>query len=127
MTIRVIEHRNQVVHHLWHEEVVEKLTAPITHIGVVMPKALSYCSKRSKAASQQSAMRTPGVIRDGQLVHQSPKLVAHFAQRVARKESPYPSSLAFHICSRDATTNGDNSTKTSILKPMALDLSTAGT
>jgi hypothetical protein len=44
-TVRIFEHRNQVVHDLRHEEAIEKLTAPEAHIGAVMPKSFSYCRK----------------------------------------------------------------------------------
>ena len=40
-TVRISEHRNQVVHDLRHEEVIEKLTAPKAYIGAVMPKTFS--------------------------------------------------------------------------------------
>ena len=56
-TVRVIEHRDQVIHRLWNEEVIEKLTAPITHTRAVMPKTLWYRRKRGETISQQSAMR----------------------------------------------------------------------
>jgi hypothetical protein len=44
-TVRISEHRNQVVDDLRHEEVIEKPTAPKAHIGAVMPKTFSYCRK----------------------------------------------------------------------------------
>jgi len=80
-TVRVIEHRDQVIHRLWNEEVIEKLTAPITHIRAVMPKTLSYRRKRGETISQQSAMRTRSVVRDRQLPDKFSPLIAHVVLR----------------------------------------------
>jgi hypothetical protein len=76
-TVRIFEHRNQVVHHLRHEEVIEKLTAPKAHISTVMPKTFSYCRKSVETRTPQSTMRTPCVMRDRQLLHKSSVLIAH--------------------------------------------------
>ena len=76
-TVRIFEHRNQVVHDLRHEEVIEKLTAPKAHISAVMPKTFSYCRKSVETRTQQSTMRTPGVVRDRQLVQKRSVLIAH--------------------------------------------------
>ena len=56
---------------------IEKLTAPMTHIRAVMPKTLSYRRKRGETISQQSAMRTPSVVRDRQLPDKFSTLIAH--------------------------------------------------
>ena len=91
-TVRISEHRNQVVHDLRHEEVIEKLTAPKAHISAVMPKTFSYCWKSVETRLQQSTMRIPGVMRDRQLAHKSSVLIAHVVLRFAPGESQTPSS-----------------------------------
>src|SRR3984893_18178522 len=63
-SVGVIEHRHQVVHDLGHEEVIQKLTAPITYIGAVMAKRLPYRRKGGETAPQLSAMRATGVVRN---------------------------------------------------------------
>jgi hypothetical protein len=77
----VIEHRDQVIHRLWNEEAIEKLTAPITHIRAVMLKTLSYRRKRGETISQQSAMCTPSVVRDRQLPDKFSPLILHVVLR----------------------------------------------
>ena len=91
-TVWISEHRNQIVHELWHEEMIEKLTAPKAHIGAVMPKTFSYCRKSVETRPQQSTMRTPGVMRDRQLVHKGSVLIAHAVLRFAplREKSQRP-------------------------------------
>ena len=75
-SVGVIEHRHQVVHDLGHEEVIQKLTAPITYIGAVMAKRLPYRRKGGETAPQQSAMRATGVVRNRQLLHKISELIA---------------------------------------------------
>jgi len=89
-TVRISEHRNQIVHELRHEEMIEKLTAPKAHIGAVMPKTFSYCRKSVETRPQQSTMRTPGVMRDRQLVHKGSVLIAHVVLRFAPRKEPDP-------------------------------------
>ena len=74
-SVGVIEHRHQVVHDLGHEEVIQKLTAPITYIGAVMAKRLPYRRKGGETAPQQSAMRATGVVRNRQLLHKISELI----------------------------------------------------
>ena len=89
-TVRISEHRNQIVHELRHEEMIEKMTAPKAHIGAVMPKTFSYCRKSVETRPQQSTMRTPGVMRDRQLVHKGSVLIAHVVLRFAPRKEPDP-------------------------------------
>ena len=89
-TVRISEHRNQIVHELRHEEMIEKLTAPKAHIGAVMPKTFLYCRKSVETRPQQSTMRTPGVMRDRQLVHKGSVLIAHVVLRFAPRKEPDP-------------------------------------
>ena len=89
-TLLISEHQNQIGHDLRHEKLIKKLTAPKAHIGAFVPKTFSYCRKSIETKPQQSTMRTPGVMRDCQLVHKGSVLIAHVILRFAPRREPNP-------------------------------------
>jgi hypothetical protein len=87
--IRIVEHPDQIVHDLGHQEMIEELTAPITYVGALMPKSFANRRESVEPIAQQGTMSTLGVMRDRQHPHEGLVLLAHFSlQRSVKRAVP---------------------------------------
>jgi hypothetical protein len=60
--VRIVEHRNQVVHDLLGHETIEEQAAVMAHLGALVAKAFATGGKRVETGAEQGAIGRPGAM-----------------------------------------------------------------